>query len=520
MAIKKYFADADTTITNAFRSNLVQRGTDANMGASDILETFSIYAQASSGSTELERFLIKFPITEIINDRNKGKLPPSGSVSFYLNMYDAPGNQTVPRHMTLNIFPVSRSWQEGTGLDMEEYKDIVYPGNIGATWMSASSTEAWTRMGGDYHSTPSYAAYFDQGYENFKINVTPLVEEWIAGTKANYGFGIHLTASEEAYFSGTAGADTDGELNNLVGAQTSYYTKMFFGRGSEFYYKRPTIEACWDSSLKDDRGRLHLSSSLLPVEDNTYTLYLYNVFGGRLRDFPTVGTGEIYMQIYAFINTTTPYLPTAVTGGWVSTGIYSASFELSGSGFIDEVAAASDINDRWWVSGTQPDVGTEGNILFSGRTGIISDYSLPAYTAYNAAAPMHPGNLQYVSNITNLKPVYAPTDNVRLRVYTRLKDWSPTVYTVANSAIESSVIVSASYQIYRVIDDLPVIPYDTGSLQSTAMSYDIAGNYFDLDMSYLEPGYAYGIKIAFYNENSYVEQPYTWKFRVDELDDY
>ena len=66
MAVKKYFAKTDTTITTAFRSNLTQRGTDANMGASDILETFSIYGQASSGSTELERILIKFPIDEIV----------------------------------------------------------------------------------------------------------------------------------------------------------------------------------------------------------------------------------------------------------------------------------------------------------------------------------------------------------------------------------------------------------------------------------------------------------------------
>ena len=38
MAVKKYFADADTTITNAFKTNLTTRGIDANMGASDILE--------------------------------------------------------------------------------------------------------------------------------------------------------------------------------------------------------------------------------------------------------------------------------------------------------------------------------------------------------------------------------------------------------------------------------------------------------------------------------------------------
>ena len=40
MAIKKYFADADNTITNAFKDNLTTRGIDANMGQSDILETF------------------------------------------------------------------------------------------------------------------------------------------------------------------------------------------------------------------------------------------------------------------------------------------------------------------------------------------------------------------------------------------------------------------------------------------------------------------------------------------------
>ena len=521
MAIKKYFADADNTITNAFKADLETRGTNANMGQSDILETFSIYGQASSGSTELERILIKFPMSGITADRSNNIIPPSGSATFYLRLYNAKHNQTVPRDLTLNIYAVSRSWQEGIGLDMDNYTDIIYPGNIGSTWMSASSTQAWTSMGGDYHASPKYSAFFDRGYEDLKIDVTSLVEEWIAGTKDNDGFGIHLTASQEAYFSGTAGADSsDGELNNLVGAQTSYYTKKFFGRGTEFYYKRPSIEVAWNSALKDDRGRLHLSSTLLPEEDNTYTLYLYNVFGGRLRNIPSVGTGEIYMQIYNSLGTTTPYLPTAITGGWVSTGIYSASFECSGSGFAAEVGGTG-VSDRWWVTGSQPDAGyTESNVLFAGVTKPILSYSPPAYTSYNSHAAMHPGNLQYVSNITNLKPTYAPTDNVRLRVYTRLKNWSPTVYTVANELAESSIIVSASYQIYRVIDDLPIIPYDTSSARSTDMSYDIVGNYFDLDMGYLEPGYSYGIKIAFYNENSYVEQPYVWKFRVDELDDY
>ena len=50
MAIKRYYATKDNTITNAFKSNLTTRGVSGNMGQSDILEVFSIYAQASSSS--------------------------------------------------------------------------------------------------------------------------------------------------------------------------------------------------------------------------------------------------------------------------------------------------------------------------------------------------------------------------------------------------------------------------------------------------------------------------------------
>ena len=46
--IRRYFAIKDNTITNAFEENLTTRGTGSNMGASDIVEVFSIYAQATS----------------------------------------------------------------------------------------------------------------------------------------------------------------------------------------------------------------------------------------------------------------------------------------------------------------------------------------------------------------------------------------------------------------------------------------------------------------------------------------
>ena len=65
MAIKKYKATKDNTITNAFKLDLNTRATGSNMGASDILEVFSIYGQQTTSSAELSRVLLEFPISNI-----------------------------------------------------------------------------------------------------------------------------------------------------------------------------------------------------------------------------------------------------------------------------------------------------------------------------------------------------------------------------------------------------------------------------------------------------------------------
>ena len=83
--------------------NLRTRGTGANAGQADVLETFSIYGrqQASSstyqGSQELSRILIQFPTTKIASDRTAGVLPASGNVNFYLRLFNAEHSKTVPR---------------------------------------------------------------------------------------------------------------------------------------------------------------------------------------------------------------------------------------------------------------------------------------------------------------------------------------------------------------------------------------------------------------------------------------
>ena len=96
MAIKRYQATKDNTITNALKGDIINRGTGSNMGAADVLEVFSIYGRETavgvnrtSGSQELTRVLIQFPTTDISSDRTAGTIPASGSVSFYLRIFNA-----------------------------------------------------------------------------------------------------------------------------------------------------------------------------------------------------------------------------------------------------------------------------------------------------------------------------------------------------------------------------------------------------------------------------------------------
>ena len=149
MAIRRYVANLDNTITNAYEMNLSTRGTGSNMGASDVSEVFHIYGQQASSSLEAARILTQFPITDITTDRAAGTIPASGSVSFYLRMFNAKHSETVPRNFELYISAISQSWEEGDGLDMEGYTDLTYD-VAGSNWIRRTSSTSWDTAGGVY----------------------------------------------------------------------------------------------------------------------------------------------------------------------------------------------------------------------------------------------------------------------------------------------------------------------------------------------------------------------------------
>ncbi len=622
MAIKRYRATADNTIANGYQENLATRATGSNMRLADVSEVYSIYGRESSASSELSRIISKFDVTSISTDRTAGTIPASGKVKFYLRLYNAETSKTVPKDFKLVVEAISNAWNEGDGLDLENYKDlgtsnwveandsfvsasfvmslqggankatmngqtftltdssgasqeftfniandVVANGSIGMSSDSnttgiintiksaindssltldivASTITAvgdadsemrllikqkttgyagntsvdlsgvahlsvldsasgflngsgnWATAGGDYHATPTFEQTFETGLEDLELNITSLVEQWIDGTKVNYGVGVRLASSVEA--------DT-----------SSYYTKRFFARGTQYFFKKPVIEARWNSSIQDDRGDFYLSSSLAPGPDNLNTLYLYNYIRGQLTNIPAIGaTGSIMVSLYSGSEDNTAPSgsklilyngTTNITGGFVSTGIYSCSVAITASDTLP-ISTLYDV----WHSGSHLDEHATSTEYFTGSISVESF----------AAAASSNGNYRYVTNIKNLRNKYFSEEEARFNVYVRSKNWSPTIYTVASSEIENTIIPSASYRVYRVLDGYNAIPHGTGSDLQTILSYDVSGNYFNLDMSLLEPGYEYGIKLAFYDSQrqSWIEQDQKFLFRVEDYE--
>ena len=480
MGIKKYIATKDNTITNAFGEVFKNRLTGTNAGLADSVEIFSIFGQQTSSvdGNEKSRALLQFSTANIQTDIDNLVIE-SGS-NFVLRMFSAETPDATPTDFTLVVAPISQSWTEGAGPELSN-KDYTGASN----WDSASVGTGWTTTGGDFLSSPVYTASFITGYENLEVDITPLVEEWLNSTITNNGLAVYLTSSDEM-------------------ASASYYTKRFYSRTSEYILKRPVIEARYDDSRIDDASTFYLSSALAPAADNLNTLYLYNYIGGQLTNLPSVGTNDILLSVYS--GSTSPSgskltLPvgggvssagdTNVTGSYVTTGIYSASFAYVSS-------SISPIFPLWHSGSVEYVTGSEITVL-------------------NHSASSNRDFTNYVIIPTNLKQSYTMLEKTTIRLYIRPKDWSPTIYPDGTTTPSSSLLENIYYEVKRDIDALKVIPYGTGSSNKgfTKMSYDSSGNYFDLDFSQFEAGYRYNISFIIKKDLNFVEQTDKFEFRVD-----
>ncbi len=236
---------------------------------------------------------------------------------------------------------------------------------------------------------------------------------------------------------------------------------------------------------------------------------MYNRVRGQLTDIPKLGTGgykdTLAVSVYAAKNPTADPINIidAYTGA-TATSVTGAVLVENGTDHISGTYTASFACAT--TSSTLYDVWSTGSVQF--YTGSFEPKD------HNAVPVID--EVLYISNITNLQSSYLKGQVPTLRLYARKKNWSPNIYTVANATPTTEIIEKAYWRLFRTIDNMEIVPFGTGSSQYTKMSYDVSGNYFEIDTSCLERGYSYGIQLAYYLEGNYREQPEVFKFRIEE----
>lgn len=143
--------------------------------------------------------------------------------------------------------------------------------------VSGNDYVPWVTPGGDY--TPlldaqqqevAFEQLLEEGTEDITLDITDIVASWLSveqGSLTNYGLGIMLK----------------GEFEDGSKAE-SYYTKRFHARDSEYFFKRPCIEARYSLNIEDDSSKLFTASPHKSAAANTMKVYYRNYENGDLVD--------------------------------------------------------------------------------------------------------------------------------------------------------------------------------------------------------------------------------------------
>lgn len=454
----------DSFITNASTDGTNQnRATGSNLGSSPTLQVFAVKDNLFTGSVEWARTLLQFDIVDLSRSIFVDKTVPSSSVTYTLKMPNFVHGGTIPTSFELFVYPLSRSWTEGTGSDSSRWRDYGW-----VNWISASSTQTWSATGSDFLTTGygSGSQLFDRGQEDLEMDLTSMVNNWLtsstggAGGLPNSGIVVKLGTTEE---------------NNPI----TYDTKMFHSRESKYVDRIPHLEARWDSDvLRDNRGNF--------AYNQWNKLYFYNVVRGQL----TGASEPVLVQIKDSVQNVSASWNTVLTASRVEYGIYSASIYVNNF--------TSSFSSSWvdvWLSG-----GFTGLSASAGSSCYMSGNFTPVFLGGNLSNPYS----KFVV-AANFQQEYLTTERSRVRVNVRKKDLKSSHLRVVHTGSTTQDREYIEQMYYSIVNDQTnetIVPFATGSVEYTRLSYDQDGNFFDLAFNGFVPGFVYRCKFLIYNNKA------------------
>jgi len=481
---------SDTYITDKIVKRLHK--TTANVGLAASIDLFVLYGITFSGSVpnhELSRALIKFDLTDLHADYAAGKFDITNpTFNCTLKMFDVYGGQSTPDNFSLQVYPLSRSFQEGIGRDVIFFQDSDASNFITATF-DGSTPSVWFLSGAnakgalgnssiDVISTADLGAgtvsltvsqSFVVGDENLSVDVTRIVSATLAGLIPDKGFRVSFSETDE-------------------NALATKFVKRFGSSNASNPYIRPQLIMRYNDAINS-----HESNFLFDV---TGTLVLYNYVRGELRNFVSgssntalTGQNSMLVKLTTPVSTSNGFIRYEThasasqhrIGSSNVTGIYSSTFALSSNDpFLRTKLqqSGSIMFQQVWTS-------TDRQVpYFSG--------SLTVYPNFGTTGPATPK--RYNINITNMAEEYTITDIARMRLF--IFDYSSPMFKLVKTPLEtpSVVLENVFYSVRDAITNTVLVPFDR-IYSSTKLSSDSEGMYFDIWMTSLLDGRAYVVDI-------------------------
>lgn len=481
----------DTYITNKI-VNGVARAEGANVGYASTVDLFKLYGETTLAGvsgictiddvdytdkteqecstaggtwepnlTELSRGLIYFDLDQLKSEI-ESMVAIDGSMTIKLQYSDVQGTQVAPQAYSLELCPLNVEFDEGIG------DNVVTLGDSYATnWLQNTSETLWTTPGGGDNIGPVIATqYFDSGYENLDMDITSWVQSHWANpvTVPNNGWMLKFIDAEESN-------------------KKTYFVKRFSSRHTRNPMLRPKLVVQWDSYHIDDR--LDFSSN------SANTLSVKNYSKGDLSSVDNAPTVTLSRGTWSKVIASSEVVSAGITQG----GFYEATvpvLDLQGddNALLSDLEASGSIllQEQWnYDDNSDP---ANSVLLYSGSLDLKWS---------NASVSSMPK--EYRFTIINANSTYTHGEIPTIRLFVREKNLANEPVRIPIQ-LKSQIIRKAYFQIKDTNKLNVLVPFsdklDTPD-ESTRISSDGDGMYFNFPVSVLPRGRTYSIDIAYYD---------------------
>jgi len=475
----------DTYITNKIINNTF-RATDANAGSAGTIDIFKLYSENTlAGETnpiELSRGLIKFDLS-LLRSLKQTKIDINdSSFKCFLNLHDVYGGQTTPANFKMIVFPLAKSFDEGTGRDIVNFADLDSTNYITASVDSLLNVTAWDEPGANASGSLGDASIdvivsgtlegpngsqtvslspeqtFITGKEDLKVDITTIISGVLSNQIPDNGFCIAYSGSYEK-------------------DNKTYFVKRFASRNSNNTRIRPKLIVNYNDKIEDYHQNMIFDVSGSLFLNNYHFSQPANILSGSEA---TEITGDDCMHLILKSGSFTKTVSASQykTGDNYQTGIYSASFAISQfeSLLREEVKSAGSASFTEIWSSIDETVG-----YYTG--------SLVVNSAQRSAFDNRLSRI--LISVVNQQDVYEKDDIPRIRVFAENRDREIT-YKKSPFEKTSEIFVKMFYRVIDADSGDVVIPFDTDTENNaTAVSFDKNGMFFDFYMNSLSPGRSY-----------------------------